>query len=584
MAITGTIYSSRFRSFCSRYKTGSRDNNNRAGLFSTIVLGLALALPSVVSAQDESQQNSAQQEEQQTEEQKFDLWEFRVVGNTLLEKRDIESTLYPYLGRGKDANTVEMAKKALQERYAQAGYHTVIVDTPPQDGEGGILRFKVIEGRVGRIRVVDSDYFLLSRIKNEVPALEEGKVPHMPTVQKQLAQLNGKTPDRRVSPYMKPGRKAGTVDFDLKVKDQFPLHGDIELNDQYSSGTEKLRLSGSLRYTNLWQKEHSASVQFMTTPEDVDQINILSATYMFKPDLSDNYHVFYAVNSKSDLATLGDSNTTFTVKGDGHILGYRRITPYMPVDGLSHSLTLGIDYKSFVDSTGVTIGVGGTSVEEVEETPIDYVMFSAGYSATQRRNSSSTTFNAGARFGVRELENDKEEFEGKSYSRRPNFLAFKGGITHKHDLFWGLQSSSAFNFQIANTPLISNERHSVGGANTVRGYLESQISGDDAVLYKLTLHKPLQKYIDWQALDEWRFGLFAEGGFTRKRGELEEDDITAEKREITVREEIHSAGINMQIALWERLFLTLDWGKPLTDNGDVERGDARTHFRLRYQF
>ena len=553
MAITGTTLS-------------LGNNKRRAGLYATILLGLALVFPFAAFAQE------------QTEEQKFDLWEFRVTGNTLLEKRDIESTLYPFLGQGKNAETVDMAKKALQDRYAQSGYHTVIVDTPPQDLKGGILKLQVIEGKIGRIRVVDSDYFLLSRIKNEVPALQEGKVPHMPTVQKQLAQLNGKTPDRRVSPYMKPGRKSGTVDVDLKVKDEFPLHGDIELNDQYSNNTEKLRLSTSLRYTNLWQKEHSASVQYMTSPEDMSQINIISGTYMFKPDLSDNYHVFYGVHSESGVATLGDFGQSLSVNGDGNILGYRRITPYMPVDGLSHSLTLGADYKDFVEEITSEVNTGSGSSQSVMETPIDYLMFTVNYSATQRRESSSTTFNAGTSFGVRGLLNEQKEFENKRFKGQPNFLIFKGGITHKHQLFWGIESTTGFNMQIADSPLVSNERQSAGGANTVRGYTESQISGDDALLYKLALNKSIKSYINWSSLDEWQFGIFAEGAKTRERKPLPAEG------EVITEYEIHSAGINMQLGLWEQLFLTLDWANPLKDNGEIEKGKSRTHFRLRYQF
>lgn len=572
----GTISNSKQLDICGRAKF--------TGLVVTIILSF---ITSAVNAQEDAdaetprEQEQAEQQEavqQEKEQQKFDLWEFRVTGNTLLDKKEIESTLYPYLGRDKNIETIDFAKKALQEQYAQAGYHTVIVDTPPQDFTGGIMKFNVIEGKIGRVRVVESDYFLLSRIKNEVPALEEGKVPHMPTVQKQLGQLNSKTPDRRVAPYMKPGRKPGTVDVNLKVNDEFPLHGDIELNDQYSDNTEKLRLSASLRYTNLWQKEHSASLQYMTSPEDMSQINIISGTYMFKPDLSDNYHVFYGVHSESGVATLGDFGQSLSVNGDGNILGYRRITPYMPVDGLSHSLTLGLDYKDFIERITSVVSLGGSSSESVLETPIDYLMFSVNYSATQRRENSSTTFNAGTSFGVRGLLNEQEEFEDKRFKGQPNFLAFKGGITHKHQLFWGIESSTGFKMQVADSPLVSNERQSAGGANSVRGYFESQISGDDAILYKLAMKKSLQSYINWSSLDEWSLAIFAEGAHARERKPL-----PSEGESIT-EYEIHSAGINMQIAAWQQLFLTFDWANPLKANGNIEKNESRTHFRLRYQF
>ncbi|THB68515.1 MAG: ShlB/FhaC/HecB family hemolysin secretion/activation protein [Gammaproteobacteria bacterium] len=537
--------------------------------------------PSKKSSSEEDEQTGGEDtgdEDTEEEPPKFDLWEFRVTGNTLLEKRDIELVLYPFLGRNKDKNTVEMAKKALQSRYEQAGFSTIIVTTPPQDGAGGILRLNVTEGKVGRVRVVDSDYFLLSRIKNEVPALAKGRVPHLPTVNKQLMQLNGKTPDRIVRPYMKQGKKPGTVDFDLKVTDKFPLHGEVELNDQYSDNTEKLRLSAMLRYTNLWQKEHSASIQYMTTPEDFDQINIISATYMFKPDLSDNYHVFYAVDSQSGVATLGDFGQSLSVNGDGQIFGYRRITPFMPVNGLSHSLTLGLDYKDFVERISSTFSAGGSSSVTAEETPIDYLMFSVNYSATQRRDRSSTTFKAGTSFGVRGLLNEQEEFEDKRFMGQPNFLLFKGGVTHTQQLIPDLAASAGINVQVADSPLVSNERQSIGGVSTVRGYTESQISGDDALFYRLNIEWNLRKYPQWDALDQLSIGLFSEGGKTRERKPI---PLAGES---VTEFEIHSSGINMQFAAWRQLALTLDWATPLKESGSVEKGESRTHFSLRYMF
>lgn len=519
------------------------------------------------------------EESDQAREILFDIWEFRVAGNSILERKDIELTLYPYLGRHKSSKTVTQAKEALQERYRQDGYHTVIVEIPEQTIKEGIVRLKVIEGRVGRLRVTESDYFLLSRIKQEVPSLKEGGVPHMPTVQQELGMVNSKTPDRRVVPIMRPGRRSGTIDVDLKVKDELPVHGDIELNDRYSGDTEKLRLSASVRYTNLWQKEHAVSFQYQTAPEDLDQISIASLTYMFRQDKANIYNVFYAVNSKTGIATLGDFGQSLSVNGNGNILGYRRIYPFTPKDGFSQSLTVGADYKDFMEAIESNLSTGSSSSSAISETPIDYLTFALTYNASQHWKRGETGFNISTIFGVRGLVNEMEEFENKRFHGQPNFLIFKGGIEHSGEIWGGASVTTSVGFQLADSPLVSNERFSAGGVSTVRGYLESQISGDDAFLYTTELRSPsLGSYIS-DHIDEWTFALFLDAAYCHEQDSLPDLDGNV------IRDfEIFGAGLNMEFAAWKALFLSLNWATPLKDNGDIEKGDSRTHFSLKYAF
>ncbi len=58
--------------------------------------------------------------------------------------------------------------------------------------------------------------------------------------------------------------------------------------------------------------------------------------------------------------------------------------------------------------------------------------------------------------------------------------------------------------QIASGPLISNEQFSAGGADSVRGYLEAERPGDDAVRGSLELRTPqLLNYPGFE--DSWAF-------------------------------------------------------------------------------
>ena len=80
------------------------------------------------------------------------------------------------------------------EKAAKELGDIVLVDIPEQDVVSGLVRLKVSEAKVERLEVTGSRFFSLGRIKAAVPGLAEGTVPHLPTVQKEVALRLASTP------------------------------------------------------------------------------------------------------------------------------------------------------------------------------------------------------------------------------------------------------------------------------------------------------------------------------------------------------------------------------------------------------
>ena len=72
----------------------------------------------------------------------------------------------------------------------------------------------VVEGEVERLKVTGSRYFSLGRIKSKVPALAKGEVPYLPEVQQQLADVNRLSPDRTITPVLRPGKTPGKLEVE----------------------------------------------------------------------------------------------------------------------------------------------------------------------------------------------------------------------------------------------------------------------------------------------------------------------------------------------------------------------------------
>src|SRR5262252_350201 len=155
--------------------------------------------------------------QQPAEEPTFDILEYRVEGNSVLPKLAIERAVYPHLGEKKRIGDVEKARVALEKAYRDAGYATVVVNVPQQKVDKGVVVLQVIEGRIERVRITGSRYYSQGSILERLGAAEPSEVPNLPEVSKQIDRLN--TPDRRVTPLLRPGTAPGTTELELKVSD-----------------------------------------------------------------------------------------------------------------------------------------------------------------------------------------------------------------------------------------------------------------------------------------------------------------------------------------------------------------------------
>jgi hemolysin activation/secretion protein len=491
---------------------------------------------------------------------RFDIWEYQVSGNTLLDTRVIERAVYVHLGPQKSIEDVEAAAVTLEQQYRDAGYQTVFVNIPEQDVKNGIVRLEITEGSIERVRITGSRYFSLGRIREKLPALQPGDVPNLPELQEQLTALNQVTPDREITPVMRAGKTPGTLEVELMVKDQLPLHGSMEVNNRDTQDTTNLRTNASLQYDNLWQREHSLSLFAQTAPKNTDDVKVFSGTYVFKLPDDRTYVALYGVKTDSDVATAGD----ISVIGDGYIIGSRIIMPMSGTDSYFHNVTLGADYKNFDNTVGIDI-----------ETPIDYINWTAQYKGTLVSEAARTNFGIGANFGIRGLVNNENEFSNKRFNGKPNYAYLLANADHLHGLPWDFGIFASIHGQIADSPLIDNEQFCAGGATTVRGYYECQELGDDATMGTLEFRTPTFDDLFPGYLTDLYFHVFIDGAKLWIK-----DPLPGQHDEF----ELAGTGIGMRIELFDDLQGALDWAWALHDDQTVKRGDNRTHFSVKYGF
>lgn len=407
----------------------------------------------------------------------FDILEFDISGNTVLANNVIENAVYPYLGLEREVLDVEKARAALERSYHENGYLSVEVKIPEQPVTEGLIRLQVYEGSVERLKVSGNKYSSRSTLRAEVPSLAAGSVPHYPTMQEELGEL-GRMSDRRVTPLLRPGQFPGKMEVELAVEEELPFHGSLELNNKQSPDTSKQRLEASLRYDNLFQRGHSASLFYITAPEKSNEVDVLLAGYRVPLGQGRSLSAYW-LSADSNIATAGDS----TVIGNGSLLGMRLGLPLLTPTGLSktffHSLSLGFDSKDFRERQTVLSTDQKTS--PLRYTPL-VGQYSFGYFGSAGEWLGNLTVTAGMRgSSQRQVECypgiQIEQFSCRRAGAKPNFITLRGDLTYTYRIV-GWELLARGDFQAAGQPLVSNEQFVAGGIDSVRGYFEGETAGD----------------------------------------------------------------------------------------------------------
>jgi hemolysin activation/secretion protein len=281
----------------------------------------------------------------------------------------------------------------------------------------------------------------------------------------------------------------------------------------------------------------------------------------------------YGVHADSNVAVLGTTN----VIGKGDIVGARLILPLTGLDTYYHSLTLGFDYKDF--GQAVRMGTGRLT------TPITYFPISLQYNGTQQDRNGTTQFGLGVNFSTRALSERRieclpgfieDQFECKRHGAQADFIYLRSDLHHLHTLPKDFVLSGRISGQIANQPLINNEQFSAGGFETVRGYPESQLLGDNGFQGSLNLQTPRLP----GDLIDWRMLAFVDGAYTNNYRRLDTD----------LSYSILSTGVGMRIKTqrgyggFGGITGALDFAWPLRNfrnaTTNIQTGDMRMHFRL----
>ena len=422
--------------------------------------------------------------------ERFNVFEYRIEGNTVLDDEAIERAVYDFLGPQKTVDNIEAARAALEKAYQDAGYLTVTVELPEQKvEEDGAVTLRVQEGQIERLKITGSQYHQPSRIRDGATALVAGNVPRFAEVQQQLAELGQLAPDRQITPLLRPGKAPGKIEVELKIDDQLPLHGSVEFNNKQSFSTRQGRTETSLRYDNLFQLGHSLGATWIYSPHAPDQANIWSFNYGVPLRGGDYLSASFVTSDSNIPAELGGATV---VNGESVGLRYRKALPTRSLN-IYHGLTVGFDYKSNKDALD-------RNAQTLVPRSLHYTTLAGRYDLLIPGDDggSQTGIDLNLNLGLPSLTERKidcdgvrlEQFACKSAGAEASFMVMRLGASHTRAVFGNWSFSARGELQLASGPLVPQEQLGAGGRDSVRGYYEYERFGDSGATLNLELTTP----------------------------------------------------------------------------------------------
>src|SRR5258708_10408689 len=494
---------------------------------------------------------------------RFDISRFDVQGKTLLAPAELDTLLAPHRGADRDFGDVQRAVEALQAAYARHGFTLVRVALPEQELNGGVVRFQVVETRVGRVAIEGNRFHDDANIRHSLPGLAEGTLPNIARISASLAQAN-ENPSKKTTLQLKDGARPDEVDARLAVVDEKAWSVALNVDNTGLEQTGKTLVGVVYQNANFAGLDHVLSLQYTTTAEQPKKVSVYGAGYHLPLYALDDSLDFYTNYSHFHSGTLPSRTLDMQVHGNETVYGARYNHSFGNLGPVESSASLGFDYKAF--RNGVTFQ-GFPVGNDVTVHPLSLAYagtWKAGASVTALTLSLARNLPGGDRGGT-------DDFERVRSGARPGYTLARLGAAYTRSLGLDWQLRLAAAGQYSRDALVPGEQFGAGGVGSVRGFLTREISGDKGYSASAELYTP-ELCARWQgAAVSCRALVFYDAAHVSRI-----DPLPGELSSVS----IGSPGPGVPAALGRHATLQLDLGH-VVDGAPVEaRGRNRLNFKL----
>lgn len=390
---------------------------------------------------------------------------FELDPSAILSPAEINAVLQPLQGRTVSFAELQAAVAALNALYDSRGYASARALLPPQTVQAGVVRIRLVEARVGDVRVVGASpaspaidaaqvQFVLARM-----GVKTGELLNTAALEAALQRFN-RLQDAQVQASVVAGSRFGTTDVEISLTEAPRARFSGFLDNAGRDTVGEVRGGLHARLGSVLRA--SDNLQFSATHSTGSASFALSyGTALTADDL------------KLELsASRGDIQV---VSGPFQPLG---------IEGRSRDFTVGLNYPLQVTPEGLWNLYGRLSVRDslstiggADQGTIGFGLLTVGALQEVQRSGTAWYLDNSLTVGAPRGNGNSSDNGGES------FVYYRGQLTRFDRLGPQTQLLLRGGLQLSNSDLVpSSEQFQVGGAQSVRGYSSGLLSGRNGYL------------------------------------------------------------------------------------------------------
>lgn len=421
---------------------------------------------------------------------RFAIERFEILGGTLIPRPDIDAVLAAHAGQERSFADVQRAVEALEAMYRQRGYNTVYVAVPEQELEKGVVRLRVVEGKIAKVLVEGNTVFGEDNIRASLPQLQEGEAPIATRLSENI-QLANENPAKQVEVLLGVGEREGEVNARIKVRDEKPWRLSASLDNTGTEATGQHRLGVSFQHNNLFDADHSASLSYTTAPNKPDgvDVDVYSLGYRLPLyRLGDSIELLYANSTVGVPSSSPSLAGGLGIVGKGNIFS-ARYNWLLPRQGeYSSRLVVAVDERAMESSCTTAGGNKLTGVAGCE----DYLVrpLSLTYAGRFEQTARAVSFGIGAAGNIAASSERSYILASGNRNASTHFAVWRWNASLLQVLPADFQLRLAGQGQFASGPLVPTEQLGLAGSQAVRGFVERAVASDQGYFVQNELYTP----------------------------------------------------------------------------------------------
>jgi len=458
------------------------------------------------------------------DERRIQIDRFAIIGNTIFSEEELRGLIADREGAEMTLTDIYGLADRLTDFYQTHGYSLTTVTVPAQRMLDGVLRLEVVEGRIGKLVFEGNQRYGDTFLTRQLDLLEPGTILRFADLESEVLLLND-LPGLIARSVLLPGEEYGSTDINLRLEEK-PVSASAVLDNSGRKVIGQWRLGADFTINNPLRFGDVLGLGYTHSQSSLLRQGRFSYGFPVLPDGS-RINLSY---SRAEYE-VGEEFAALNIAGISETARLQLSHPFLRSRRNNLSATLGAAHVR-----------GQSDIMSLPLSNDEISFLEAGLNFSHRNASGGFASLSG-----QVATNFKSNADGNDSKALPPRLELHGDYEYLLGRGW-----SAFlrgEAVLSNDSLPDSNKYSLGGPASIRGFVSSQIRGDQGAMGSFEIRRGFSL-----APVDLLLRTFVDAGKVYYEIPLADGSDS---------DTLASTGIGMTASFAGKYILDLQWAKPL---------------------